>query len=567
MIRRASIGAALMLAMCARSWAADMLQIGAQTVPLPAPVKVVTLDNGDQEFLAPILPFLDRLNMAVEPGTDDAHSVTIIPLTGERIVFTPGLARASTTAEQVDIPVAPELVPPADEKGEPVLWVPVRALARLANLYCGWDEATHTLRLLPWLNRVWTEEHGGRVLVLGQATGPFSAQVKRLDNPPRVFIDCVGVAIDPPKQDATVGLGNLTGLRVAQNSQSPQTVRIVADLQALADFLLDIAPDGTAFILHLPKTGTVLPGDALPFQPARLIELSALTYEPSADGSAEFVLATSESAAANGTFYPDTSQLVIEVPNARSAVTAPVQLPEGGFVQAVSLSDDPDSRTVRLTVKTKDRVMYAIRRTYNQLRIRIGQLSLKDLTIVIDPGHGGPDQGAVGRNGLLEKDVNLDIGLRLKALLEEAGAKVVMTRVDDTVITGLSKAPELAARVALAHQSKADLYVSVHNNSSVTPNERAGTETYYTNEYSRRLAQVLEYELSAMLKSPARGVFQRGLFVTRHTLMPAALVEVAYLNSDADSALLADPEYRQLAAQGIFNGIVRYVTESHAGEQ
>ncbi len=544
-----------------------MLQIGAQTVPLPAPVRVVTLEGGDQEFLAPVLPFLDRLNMAVEAGTDDAHSVTIIPLTGERIVFTPGLAKVSTTAEQVDIPVAPVLELANVTDKEPMLFVPVRALGRLAHMYVGWDEATRTLRILPWLNKVWTEERNGRVLILGQATGPFSAQVKRLDNPPRVFLDCIGVAIDPPKEERTVGLGNLTTLRIAQNSQSPQTVRIVADLQALADFLLDISPDGTAFIVHLPKTGTILPGDALPFQPTRLVELSGLKYVPADDGTGEFILATSESAAATGTFYPATSQLVIELPNARNAVTEALQIPEGGFVKGVSIHEDPDSRTVRLTVDTKDRVMYAIRRTYNELRIRIGQLSLKDLTIVLDPGHGGPDQGAVGRNGLLEKEINLDIALRAMTLLEEAGATVVMTRVDDTVITGLSKAPELAARVALAHQSKADLYISIHNNSSARPNERIGTEVYYTTDYSRRLAQVMEYEVSASLKSLARGIFDRGLFVTRHTLMPAVLVEVAYLNSDTDSALLADPDYRQRAAQGIVNGIVRYVTERNAGQQ
>jgi N-acetylmuramoyl-L-alanine amidase len=184
-----------------------------------------------------------------------------------------------------------------------------------------------------------------------------------------------------------------------------------------------------------------------------------------------------------------------------------------------------------------------------------GEPVLSGKTIVVDPGHGGDDPGAVGRNHrLAEKFVNLDTALRLSQLLENAGAKVVLTRSTDVFIP-------LSQRVNIAHENNADIFVSIHANAH---NDRSvgGIETYYNTSFrpqnSYHLASVLQQELVRELRLRDIGVKTAAFRVIQSTRVPSALVELAFLSNPKEEELLNQASFRQKAAEAVYRGIVRY---------
>ncbi len=216
--------------------------------------------------------------------------------------------------------------------------------------------------------------------------------------------------------------------------------------------------------------------------------------------------------------------------------------------------------------------------------------------IVLDPGHGGEDPGAVGTAGTLEKSVVLDVAKRVKPKLEEAGYEVRLTRTDDELVT-------LSDRSKLANEWKADLFVSIHANAA--PNRQAcGLETYFLSEsksdWERAVAArenaalefeatdsvVMSDELELILTDLAqneflyesselaariheqtlplarvanRGVRQANFYVLRNNYMPAVLVECGFLTNRSEEKLLGDARHRERLAEGIAKGIVEFV--------
>ncbi|MCG1011088.1 N-acetylmuramoyl-L-alanine amidase [Tepidanaerobacter sp. GT38] len=181
-------------------------------------------------------------------------------------------------------------------------------------------------------------------------------------------------------------------------------------------------------------------------------------------------------------------------------------------------------------------------------------LPLSNKLIVIDPGHGGSDPGAIV-GSVKEKDLNLDIALKLKSLLESNGAKVFMTREDDTFVN-------LYARAGMANEINADLFISIHHNSATS--SATGTETlYYPDPQKKLLAQALQKAIVSHTGFHNRGIVERpGIVVTRETKMPSALVEVGFLTNSNDLALIVTDEFKQKVAQGILQGIVDYLCGS-----
>lgn len=228
-------------------------------------------------------------------------------------------------------------------------------------------------------------------------------------------------------------------------------------------------------------------------------------------------------------------------------------------------------------------------------RSLIRALGLKIGKIVIDPGHGGHDTGTIGPNGLEEKDLVLEVGRRLGKLLEtRLGAEVVYTRRDDTFIP-------LETRTAIANQARADLFVSIHANSSRDSDAR-GVETYYLNftssrdalevaarenavseasihelqdlvkkialkekiEESREFAWDVQQSLHSGLaaKAPAirdRGVKKAPFIVLIGANMPSILAEVSFVSNPTDERHLSTTEYRQRIAESLYRGIAKYV--------
>ncbi len=217
--------------------------------------------------------------------------------------------------------------------------------------------------------------------------------------------------------------------------------------------------------------------------------------------------------------------------------------------------------------------------------------------VAIDPGHGGIDKGKVGPNGLLEKDVNLDLAMKLQDLLVgEYGMEVVMTRTEDVLVP-------LMRRAEIANSEGADIFISIHCNGWFHP-DAGGYETFFLsqakteeatrlameenasiqfegtgvseeelddlgfilwdmvqNEFvteSSQLAELIQRELDDVVDIRNRGVKQAGLIVLKGCRMPAVLVEVAFLSNPGEERLLADSRFREEVARGVAEAIHRY---------
>lgn len=183
---------------------------------------------------------------------------------------------------------------------------------------------------------------------------------------------------------------------------------------------------------------------------------------------------------------------------------------------------------------------------------------LSGLTIAVDPGHGGSDPGAIGYQGTFEKDVNLAIGLYLGELLHEAGAKVIFTR-DSDIYVSIFERPEIAL------EARADLFVSIHANSHIQRGTARGTETLYRakDPVSELFARAVQDELVKAITLIDRRIWGReDLAVFNGSDIPAVLVEVGFLDHPDEEVLLRASGFQKVAAQGIFNGIVRFYLEN-----
>ena len=172
--------------------------------------------------------------------------------------------------------------------------------------------------------------------------------------------------------------------------------------------------------------------------------------------------------------------------------------------------------------------------------------------VVIDPGHGGPDPGAVGIANLRETDVVLDVGLQVAQLLQAKGVQVLMTRTSEVDV-------DLPPRAALANSSGADLFLSIHANAlSMTRPDVNGIETFYfESPRARGLAQAVQDEVLAVSPgSPDRGARTARFYVIRRTVMPSALVELGFVTGQLDSPRLADPAHRRRLALAISRGLL-----------
>lgn len=186
---------------------------------------------------------------------------------------------------------------------------------------------------------------------------------------------------------------------------------------------------------------------------------------------------------------------------------------------------------------------------------------IKGKVIVIDPGHGGSDPGAIGLNKTREKEVTLAVSTKVRDLLIAKGAKVQMTRVTDTDVhsAGATDIQELQARVNVGSKVTADIFVSIHSNASVN-RDVGGISTYYTpkTNFDTVLAQCLQDELMKNASLTDLGIRQAGFYVTKRSAMPAALIELAFLSNPTEEKLLSSPWFQEKAAVAIVAGIEKY---------
>ena len=252
----------------------------------------------------------------------------------------------------------------------------------------------------------------------------------------------------------------------------------------------------------------------------------------------------------------DPTTICIELYGATNNSNWITQRGELGMIEYVDYRhDESDVLKVVIKLKNKHSWGYSISYQGNSLKINIKHtpsLSLKDLTIGLDAGHGGNHPGAIGATGLTEKEVNLDMILRLKSLLEAKGAKVVLSRDKDT-------GPTMAERKKIFNEANIDLMISIHNNSGGSPLNTMGTSTFYKYISNRELASCM---LDRLLELGLKNFGLTGNFnfsLNAPTEYPNVLLEVLFMSSLPEEEKLADPDFRQQVAEKALLGLEDYL--------
>lgn len=195
-------------------------------------------------------------------------------------------------------------------------------------------------------------------------------------------------------------------------------------------------------------------------------------------------------------------------------------------------------------------------------------LPVTNKVIVLDAGHGSPDDGATSSNGISEAQINLKITLKLQKLLESSGATVILTRYDENGIYELDsqtisqkKVSDIKNRVKIGNESSADIFVSIHLN-KISEKQYFGWQTFYKdgNENSKTLATLIQNNLNSTINTENNRVplVLNNVYIMKHIEIPIALVECGFLSNDTEEALLVTDEYQDKLAWGIYNGIMDY---------
>lgn len=417
----------------------------------------------------------------------------------------------------------------------------------------------------------------------------------RIANPDRIYFDLHAARLSPnvARGNLQVSGNLLTKVRVAQNQVG--VVRVVLDVNGVQDYAASLLKKPTRLVIELYSTSRGAKPE--PTETAKANGIGWTSPKDSGDDPAPEVRTAKASSAVNDTgahtgaaVKPTTTTAVAEV------VPAPV-------ISPAAARPEPSAGKLTRTKTTKGGTKpELVQPATSPQPTRDGQstltrtLGLKIGRIVIDPGHGGHDTGTIGPTGLMEKDLCLDVALRLGKIIQQKlpGADIVYTRSDDTYIP-------LEERTHIANEAKADLFVSIHANSSPDHGAR-GVETYYLNlrgspeamavaarenavsqesihdledvvkqiartekiDESKELAEDVQDSLSRRIQKSARPVKNRGVRKAPFVVligadMPSILTEISFLSNPSDEQLLKKPEHRQRVAEGLFQGMAAYL--------
>ena len=186
---------------------------------------------------------------------------------------------------------------------------------------------------------------------------------------------------------------------------------------------------------------------------------------------------------------------------------------------------------------------------------------IKDKIITLDPGHGGSDPGAIGASGLKEKQITLEISMRVKELLEKEGAKVYMTRTTDKDVysANASDRAELQARVNVAEKNNSDLFISLHINSSVNKNVGGFSSYYYPKtDYDLKIAQAIQNKFAKNFGVDNLGVRQANFYVVKRCSMLATLLEMCFISNPKEEKLMKGKWFQKKTARLIVEGVKDY---------
>ena len=197
------------------------------------------------------------------------------------------------------------------------------------------------------------------------------------------------------------------------------------------------------------------------------------------------------------------------------------------------------------------------------------------ITVVIDPGHGGTDGGAVGVSGILEKDLNLEVGTLLAGELTRRGFDVIMTRTDDVMLdngsSSSAKVSDLSARLEIVRSCENPVFVSIHMNKFPDSSVNGFTVYYSSNNPDSELLaaavrQSVTYSVQPENKRPMKAA-GNSIFLLSRLTSPAVLLECGFLSNQREEALLSDPEYREKLVCAISDGIENFINRGSSGSK
>ncbi len=462
--------------------------------------------------------------------------------------------------------------------------------------------------------RHWSTPDYTRVAIDLEAEVRYDAE--RIPNPDRIYFDLHHTKLSSTLVGKTFDVedGFLHKVRVAQYQRGE--TRVVLEVDEVADYSAFLLPNPYRLVVDIhgkkpQKAATAKPAvdksapaksEAVPkpetakreSEPAREVAESKPPDLP----KSEIKVSSRESklpAMAADLPKVKISDTEPNSPAAAAVKTAKIEHETARAKAEVPLPQ-PKSKRGKKNKKAAETLAREARPAANGERSLIRALGLKIGRIVVDAGHGGHDTGTIGPNGLMEKDLVLDVAHRLGKLLEiRLGAEVVYTRDDDTFVP-------LETRTALANQNQADLFVSIHANSSPDPSAR-GVETYYLNftsnaealevaarenavsdksihelqdlvkkialkekiEESREFAIDVQRALHSGLASRNSGLRDRGVkkapfIVLIGANMPSILAEISFVSNPSDAKRLNTPEWRQRVAESLYRGIAKYAS-------
>jgi N-acetylmuramoyl-L-alanine amidase len=419
-----------------------------------------------------------------------------------------------------------------------------------------------------------------RITVTLEQDVPFESQ--RLDHPDRIFFDLKHASLATRLMGSSVNVddGRVKKIRMAE--YKPGRARIVIETDGRASYNASLVLNPPRLVIDVHNNSVTSGAACAKGDCAQISGEDDGNLVPAAERS-------SSASESNGEFFAP-KKVIVEADDGdpsdqpakkQSRTTRSSKIARSGRTGKTQLAL---ARPMREAQPTSDGDRSLIR----TLGLRIGK-------IVIDPGHGGHDTGTIGPHGLLEKDLVLDVSKRLgKLLASRLGAQVVFTRRDDTFIP-------LETRTAIANQEQADLFVSVHANSSHDPDAR-GVETYYLNFTSspealevaarenaasdksihelqdlvKKIALKEKIEESREFASDVQGALHNGLAVRNPgerdrgvkkapfvvligANMPSILAEISFLSNPGDERRLKTPAYRQRIAESLYRGVSHYV--------
>ena len=533
----------------------DTLVVRGHRVRSPATFEVV----GDDVYV----PLLDSLEFLGASHELTAEAIRITTASGHEVVVYRKRPEATRDGVLREMPG-----PPREVRGRMLL--PAQAVGSLLGCAVRWEGESRIAYIHPWVRKfdLKTLHDRYRLTVGGEA--PIAYRLGELRDPPRFFIDLLDMDLAQIPSAFGVEDSYLKSARIHQHSLAAEAAgevtRIVVELTELRQCRIRESEDKCTLEIDFPlPEAKEVPPEVSP------VIVSGLSFERTSWRVAAVKLSVFGTPYCTSVDMYDPMVIGVDILNAQNQIRGPLPEIVDPVVESVSIEAAPGRPgTERVVIALKRPTGHGVVVEEGEVRILLGRFELAELRVVIDGGHGGHDTGAIGRSGLQEKKLNLDVARRVHGQLKAMGVDARLTRVDDNAVRPWARGnreeqrTELLTRCKIANELEADLFVSIHANARRSnPMEHRGTETYYRKSDSFAFAHVMQQEIVKALGLPDGGVIRhpKSIIVLSYTEMPSVLVEVGYLSHPVDEAVLATEEARERAARGIVSGIRRYVEQ------